>query len=215
VRAKEESARLADEQARAAAAVTERAEQRSAEAEERARAAQEAAREAQQAARNAQESMRAAEEATRSAQQAARAAQERAQAAQERAQAAEARMLATREDMGAAAELGLSAVEAQERLLRRVLAPIIERIHRIVSPGTEPELPAEGARFAELLKNLELVLQGLRAVDQELSWRRRAMDRSFEFRVRKTVKRWLGRAGPAPDREEPASGRDGQRERTR
>lgn len=70
------------------------------------------------------------------------------------------------------ASVGLTALEAQARLLNRFLRPILEGLHRIQDPEGELALPAEGAPFSELLLALRQVLEGLGAVERELEWRR-------------------------------------------
>ncbi len=89
-----------------------------------------------------------------------------------RAALGEERLASTHENLRAAAEVGLTAVEAQERLLGRTLLPLLERMKRIAAPHEEPEPTRPDATFVELLVALRTTLATLEAIGKELAWRR-------------------------------------------
>ena len=70
------------------------------------------------------------------------------------------------------AQVGVRALQAQERILQRSLIPVLERLHALLDPEGELRLPAEGASFAELIENVRVVQDGLRALSDEVEWRR-------------------------------------------
>ncbi len=93
------------------------------------------------------------------------------------------------EYLRATAELGVTAIQAQERLLGRFLLPILGRVHRLANPGTEPELPSEDAHFAELLLALRQALRKLEDVERELAWRRATLYWRLKNAARKRLPR--------------------------
>ena len=109
----------------------------------------------------------------------ARAKEEELRQASEAARTQTRELDAAREDRGvvelgarSSAQVGLQALQAQERVLNRALHPLLERLHALIDPEGELQLPAEGASFPELLENLLLIRVGMDAAGDELEWRR-------------------------------------------
>ena len=76
------------------------------------------------------------------------------------------------EDARVAAELGLSAIQAQGRLLGRFLGPLVVRLKEIQSPERESDPIPEDMGFAELIGALREAVATLESVGKELEWRR-------------------------------------------
>ena len=75
-----------------------------------------------------------------------------------------------------AAELALVAIDTQRRLLAQVLIPVYRDLLLMAQPGQDPELPHPNSDFAHLIGALRWLGEPLRALDEELQWRR-SMDR--------------------------------------
>jgi len=102
-----------------------------------------------------------------------------------RAETEQARL--AREGARGAAELGREAVSAMERLLRLELLGPLASLHRLFNPDGEPNPPAAGARFLELLGVLGELRRGVDAVEKELAWRR-GQHEELEWRRREMSK---------------------------
>ncbi len=188
VRTKEDELRQADEAARAREEELRTKDEAARAREEELRTRDEEARAREEELRTRDEEARAREEELRALREALRAKELELEESQARARFGEERARTTQDlhhgIMRTTAELGMTALHTQQRLLVRVLRPIIERLHAMVNPGTTPQLPADEAGFAELIENLRLVLRALEFVDRELSWRRQVMQSSLLWRVK-------------------------------
>ncbi len=129
--------------------------------------------------RRADESARALAVELRQADEAARGLAEELRRADESARGLERELRTTQDseqvlDRGArtVAQVGVMALQAQERVLQRTLRPLLERLHALLDPEGKLELPAEGASFAELIQNLGQVQDGLEVAGRELEWLR-------------------------------------------
>ena len=60
----------------------------------------------------------------------------------------------------------------QERLLNRALRPILQELHALLDPTGKLELPAEGANFIELMRNMIHIQYGIATLGDEMRWRR-------------------------------------------
>jgi glycosyltransferase involved in cell wall biosynthesis len=94
------------------------------------------------------------------------------QEAQDTLQKSEEERLGLDQGARSAAQVGVLALQAQERLLGRALRPMLVRLHELVDPGGTLNLPAEGASFVELLENVAQARAGLEAAARELEWLR-------------------------------------------
>ncbi|MSR61486.1 MAG: glycosyltransferase [Planctomycetes bacterium] len=97
-----------------------------------------------------------------------------------------------------ASQVGLLAVQAQERLLNESLRPILSSLHRIFAPQTELLLPKQGTPFVDLLGALAQVRNALEVLEKEVSWRRQLADelnwrRGRMEKMRMLVNFWLWR----------------------
>jgi glycosyltransferase involved in cell wall biosynthesis len=81
------------------------------------------------------------------------------------------------------AQVGMLAIQAQERLLNRALRPLLEQLHDLQDPDGELHLPNETVPFAELIENLGLVRDGLATLADEVEWRR-PMEAELEWHRR-------------------------------
>jgi glycosyltransferase involved in cell wall biosynthesis len=70
------------------------------------------------------------------------------------------------------ADVARLTVETQARILNRTLQPILLRMHELLDPAGQLRLPADGATFAELLRAVRQVDEGLGALAKELVWLR-------------------------------------------
>jgi hypothetical protein len=70
------------------------------------------------------------------------------------------------------AQIGMLAIQAQERMLNRALRPVLERLHAAIDPEGPLELPADGLPFIELLGAVAQLRRCVEVVTEELHWRR-------------------------------------------
>ena len=101
------------------------------------------------------------------------------------------------EELGQAAELGVEALAAQERLLRQEIEPLMGIMERIDPPDAEPA-EAEDS-FDQSLRSLVRALRGtverLEFVQEELAWRRAQMAQAAELSARKPASFLIERTG--------------------
>lgn len=172
VRTKEEELRKAGEYLRAKETELSVKEAELRGANESARSTKAELTRADQQARTAEAARTKADEQARAAAAALTRADEHARATAEELRKAGERQHAL--DLGTrnVAQVGMLALQAQERLLNRALRPLLEQLHALQDPSGELHVPNENAPFAELIENLGLVRDALAALADEVEWRR-------------------------------------------